>query len=123
MFGRFHSFVIPHLLAHVNYFFEKIVLDFCCRRWYKRTMLPMHYEFRAHVDFLDLLQEVNPSSDDYGKIAARIRKLKYVQDVWIDHMCIIVLGLETNSATVAERRIHCLLGQVERLIRRYRPKR
>lgn len=84
--------------------------------------MTMHYEIRVAIDFLDLLQEVNPDSDDYGKIETRLEKLKYVECAWIDHSCIVQAGLETGNLKVAERRIRELLGKIERLIRRYRPR-
>lgn len=82
----------------------------------------MYYEIRVSIDFLDLLREVDPASDDYERIEYRLRGLKYVTEAWIDHFCVVQAGLETSNWKVAERRIRELLGKIERLIRRYRPR-
>jgi hypothetical protein len=82
----------------------------------------MYYEIHVQIDFLDLLQEVNPDSDDYEMIEIRLRGLKYVESAWIDHSCGVKARLETDNWRVAEKRIKDLLGKTERLIRRYRPR-
>lgn len=82
----------------------------------------MYWEIRVAIDFLDLLQAVNPASDDYERIEIRLRGLKYVESAWIDHWCIVNAHLETADSKVADRRIKELMGKIERLVNRYRPR-
>jgi hypothetical protein len=82
----------------------------------------MEYDIMVLIDYLTLLQKVNPNAKDCTGIETRLAKLKYVTAAWINHRCVVTANLETSDVVVADRRIKELMGKIERLINRYRPR-
>lgn len=82
----------------------------------------MTYEIRAQIDFLDMLRETAlfNQSDKWTSAMERVRKLKYVDDAWIDHTCLISVSAETPNARVAERRIKDVIEKVTRILGSYK---
>lgn len=82
----------------------------------------MIYEIRAQVDFLDVLRELPllKRSDDWAGAVERIRKLKFVDDAWIDHTCLISISTETSNARTAERRIKSVIAKATRILASYK---
>lgn len=81
----------------------------------------MLYEIRAQVDFLAVLQEspLLDRSDKWDSAMDRVRKLKYVDEAWIDHTCIISVSTETGNARVADKRINDVITKATRIIHSY----
>jgi hypothetical protein len=82
----------------------------------------MVYEIRAQVDFLDVLRELPliDRSDDWTTAMERVRKLKFVDDAWIDHTCLISISTETSNALVAERRIKDVITKATNILASYK---
>jgi hypothetical protein len=84
----------------------------------------MVFEIRAAIDFLDMFQQsplLSRSSETWASAMARVRELKYVEDAWINHMCVIEVHTETSNVKVAERRITDVITKATRIINSYKP--
>lgn len=81
----------------------------------------MIFEIRAQVDFLELLQSsaLLQRSDKWTSAMERVRKLKFVDDAWIDHTCLISISTETARFDVARRRIESTMRKARRIILSY----
>lgn len=79
----------------------------------------MPFELRAQVDFLDLLQSVEPPTEKWEAIIHRLVGLKYVKQAWIDHTCVIEVHLQTSNFQAAERRLKKVIEKATRIVASY----
>lgn len=79
--------------------------------------IKMGFEFRASVDFLAVYQSLDISDIAYANAIDRIRNLRYVAAVWVDHVCVIEIHTETADGAVAKRRIKGVIRSSTRILR------
>lgn len=80
-------------------------------------VVKMGFEFRASVDFLAVYQSLDISDIAYANAIDRIRNLRYVAAVWVDHVCVIEIHTETADGAVAKRRIKGVIRSSTRILR------
>jgi len=85
----------------------------------KKTRYDYGYGYNVSINFHQALVDSGAIYADSITVEGMILRLKYVQEVWINHMCIVVLDLETNSPIVAKRRTEKFLEKLDRLLTRY----
>jgi hypothetical protein len=79
----------------------------------------MFFNWCVSLDFLEVLRDTRACYADLRKIELAIRRLKWVEDVYLHHMAVVTFNFETESAEVANRRLKERTQCLERILQRY----